>query len=141
MPVDAIIRDPAFAKRLAQACDASPHCPDKHRGRLTWIMDQFKLHGGGKISAETVRRWSEGESKPREAKNVILAKILGVDPSWLYLGVEGAASSKRRTVPAHVKALADAAAHLLEVHEAMGNGQSHAAVKVREALEEYRKSA
>ncbi len=83
-----IIRDAGFAQRLEQACDASFHCPPMHKGRLTWIADQLEKRFKVKVSFETVRKWLKGENKPRQAKNALLAQLLDVDSTWLYLGVD-----------------------------------------------------
>ncbi len=134
-----IVRDAGFARRLEQACDASPHCPPLHKGRLVWIVEQLKLRGID-ITVQTVARWVNGEAKPRQDKNTKLAQILGVDSVWLYLGAQ---QNELRKSPASAatQAVVDAAAGLLEVHEAMGSGDSHNAIKLREALAVYRKAA
>lgn len=79
------ILHPEFARRLNQACDQHPHCPPLHRGRLGWVREQL-AKAGGTASNETVRKWLEGENKPRQEKGVLLAQILEVDDAWLLLG-------------------------------------------------------
>jgi len=83
-----IIRDPEFAKRLDNACNANGHCPPLHKGRLTWVQAELKRHFKEKISVETVRKWFAGEAKPRPEKVAMLAELLQVDISWLSLGVD-----------------------------------------------------
>lgn len=90
------IRDPAFGKRMEQACDANPHCPAHHRGRLGWISEQLKLRFNEKISIETVRKWLAGEVKPGRGRHEYLAQILGVDPVWLFLGVDPEMAPRER---------------------------------------------
>lgn len=87
-PVGNVIREPAFAKRLASACDGNSHCPPLNYGRLTWIKDQLAARFNEKVSAEGVRRWLAGEVKPRPDKVALLATLLEVDESWLSLGID-----------------------------------------------------
>lgn len=140
MAVEKIIREPEYAKRLAQACDASPHCPPLHQGRLRWIVDECK-RAGITLSNQSVARWLDGEAKPRQPKNDVIAKALGVDSVWLFLGVKPAsrANSKGSASAANdtVAAIADAATGLLELLEEMGKGNRQAAKKMRAALERY----
>jgi hypothetical protein len=86
-PLPPVIRDADFARRLHTACDGSPHIPAYNHGRLTKIRDLFKERFKLKITTETVRKWSAGESRPRPDKMAMLAQILEVDLSWLSLGV------------------------------------------------------
>lgn len=83
-----IIRDPEFAKRLNSACDANPHCPPLHKGRLTWVQTELKRMFKEDVSVETVRKWFAGEAKPRPEKVAMLSELLQVDISWLSLGVD-----------------------------------------------------
>lgn len=105
-----IIRDAGFARRLEQACDASPHCPAPNHGRLTWLADEIGKKLGSKISVQTVARWMNGEAKPRQDKNIKLAQILGVDSIWLYLGVEQDIPARERKAR---NATADGAVNLV----------------------------
>lgn len=79
------IRDPAFAARIEDACDQSPHCPDHNHGRLSWLQEELKKRGQV-VSRESVKRWLHGETRPREEKSNVLADILGVDRTWLFVG-------------------------------------------------------
>lgn len=79
------ILHPEFARRLNQACDQHSHCPPLHRGRLAWVRDELAKLGGAATN-ETVRKWLEGENKPRTEKGLLLAQILEVDDAWLLLG-------------------------------------------------------
>lgn len=83
-----VIRDPAFADRFSKACDGNEHVPDLHQGRLSWVAEQTSKKLGKPVPLETVRKWSKGISKPREATSNILAEILLVDPTWLYIGTD-----------------------------------------------------
>ena len=98
VPVEKIVRDPGFAKRLEQACDANFHCPPQHHGRLRWLADELKTRFNETVSQETIRKWIRGEVKPRGGKHELLAQILGVDPTWLYLGVDSGMSPRERKV-------------------------------------------
>ena len=88
VPIERVIRDPEFAKRLNSACDANPVCPPLHRGRLTWLQSELATRFKEKVSVETVRKWFAGEAKPRADKVAKLAELLKVDISWLSLGVD-----------------------------------------------------
>ncbi len=110
MSSSSVIRDPEFAKRLGQACDANFHCPELHKGRLTWLADQMGKRLKKAVSAQTCARWINGEAKPRRDKNDVLAELLGVDPIWLYLGVEQDITPRERKVR---NALADGAVNLI----------------------------
>ncbi|NJM49923.1 MAG: hypothetical protein HC843_02755 [Sphingomonadales bacterium] len=79
-------RERAFAKRLEQALDNHPRCPDDY-GRLTWVMRELS-HQRIEVTIETVRRWLTAVSMPRRPKMTALAKILGVDETWLAMGVQ-----------------------------------------------------
>lgn len=104
-----VIRDPAFAKRLESACDAHPHAPEKHRGRLAWLKDQMAKHKV-KISYETARKWFAGEARARPGKMEVLAQILQVDPAWLAMGIDPEFQPHERKVR---NAMADASVNLI----------------------------
>lgn len=91
-----IIRDAGFAQRFEMACDSHAHCPPLHQGRLRWIVDQFAERFGETITTETARKWRFGEAKPRQDKNALLAQILEVDPTWLYMGIDPELEPKER---------------------------------------------
>jgi len=83
------IREPEFAARLDQACDAHSMVPLKHSGRQAWIQRSLKAQYDEEVSPETVRKWFAGEAKPRPAKLTKLALLLEVDEAWLSMGVSG----------------------------------------------------
>lgn len=109
-PPPRIIRDAGFAKRFEMACDSHDHCPPLHLGRLRWIADQFSERFGETITTETVRKWRFGEAKPRQDKNALLAQILEVDPTWLYMGVDPELEPKERKAR---NAMADGAVNIV----------------------------
>lgn len=93
-----------FALRLKQACDRSQDVPDLGKGQQTWLSDRLG------ISQEAVRRYFEGQSRPRPALMTRLAKILNVDESWLALGKSSELSDNERR---QYSQKADAAAYML----------------------------
>ena len=101
---DRVIREPDFAQRLAQACDAHSHVPSLHSGRLTWIQRQLAERYDMSVSVETVRKWASGEAKPRPPKMEKLAQLLEVDVAWLSMGAGGSLSDRDRRV---MNAMAD----------------------------------
>lgn len=96
-PPPKVIRDPAFAKRFEQAADLHAHCPVKHRGRLGWVAEQMRLKGVP-VSNETVRKWFDGEAKPRSDKGELLAEIMQVDAAWLMMGIDATIAPRERKV-------------------------------------------
>ncbi|WP_181900477.1 helix-turn-helix domain-containing protein [Paracoccus thiocyanatus] len=83
-----VLRDKAFARRLETACEGNPHCPtDAYRGKQKWIYDSLDEEFGVKLSAEAVRKWFSGESRPRPKIMTFLARLLEVDEAWLALGI------------------------------------------------------
>jgi len=84
-------RERAFAKRLEQALNDHPRCPEGY-GRNTWLMREL-THENVTVSLETVRKWLSGETMPRRAKMTALAKILHVDETWLAMGAQIAGST------------------------------------------------
>lgn len=72
--------DLGFANRLKVACDGNNRVPTFGKGRQTWLKDEMG------VSAEAVRKWFAG-SRPRPSMMGKLAKVLGVDESWLALGI------------------------------------------------------
>ena len=79
-----------FALRLKLACDRSTDVPDYGKGKQTWFSERLG------ISQEAVRRWFEGESRPRPKLMTQLAKILNVDEAWLVLGASSDMSDKEK---------------------------------------------
>lgn len=77
--------DTLFAMRMRRACDANPSIPDENSGRLVWIKDRMQDEGMD-VSLQSVRRWYHGRARPRQQKLLLLAKVIGVDESWLSLG-------------------------------------------------------
>lgn len=70
-----------FSRRLVKACDTNPVIPEKGKGQQIWLAQKMD------ISQEAVRKYMEGEARPRPEKMTKLAKVLGVDEAWLALGV------------------------------------------------------
>lgn len=105
-----VVRDPAFARRLEQACDANIHCPPMHKGRLVWLAAEMSKRLKSKVTVQTCARWMNGEAKPRQAKNIKLAELLGVDSTWLYLGIEQDLTPRERRFR---NATADGAVNLI----------------------------
>ena len=93
-----------FALRLKQACDRSQDVPALGKGQQTWLSDRLG------ISQEAVRRYFEGQSRPRPKLMTQLAKILNVDESWLALGKSSELSDNERK---QYSQKADAAAYML----------------------------
>jgi len=81
------MQDPAFVQRLNTACNANRNVPVHGDGRQAYIKRNLNLSG------EAVRKWFAGESRPRQQKMKALAALLGVDESWLALGIESEASA------------------------------------------------
>jgi len=81
-----IIRDSAFASRLAIACDNHPDCPPLNYGRLRWIVGEFKRLFNITTAIESVRKWHAGEVRPRPNAMRMLAEILDCDERWLSVG-------------------------------------------------------
>lgn len=82
--------DLQFANRLKTACDGNNSVPPYGKGRQTWLREQMD------VSHEAVRKWFTGESRPRPAKMGQLAQLLGVDESWLALGITPDMGPKER---------------------------------------------
>lgn len=82
--------DKGFAQRLEVACDGHPDIPDYGKGRQTWVKEKMG------VSHEAVRKWFAGESRPRPAKMTELANLMGVDESWLSLGITPEMAPKQR---------------------------------------------
>lgn len=115
-PVERVIRDPEFAKRLNSACDSNPHCPPLHKGRLTWLQSELKRQFKEKVSVETVRKWFAGEAKPRPDKVNKLAELLKVDISWLSLGIDkGMAPRELKTRSREIDGAVNIVAGLIEM--------------------------
>lgn len=91
-----VIRDSAFAKRLALACDGHPDVPEFNKGRLVWVQQQLKSRFDTSVSMETVRKWFAGEARPRQEKMKDIAELLHVDLSWLSLGQESDMAPRER---------------------------------------------
>jgi hypothetical protein len=86
--------DLAFSDRFAKSMEQAQGVPVKQHGRLTWLERQIKTRYGKKICAETVRKWSEGLTKPREQNMRMISEIFGVNIEWLQFGT-GAMSTKK----------------------------------------------
>jgi len=105
-----VIRDAGYAQRLALACDRSDQCPPLHQGRQVWVVEQMADRFHISITTETVRKWMHGEAKPRLDKNSKLAELLGVDPVWLYQGIDPNLSPREKKAR---NAMADGAVNLI----------------------------
>jgi transcriptional regulator with XRE-family HTH domain len=81
--------DREFQRRLNEACNAATAVPPKHAGRLVHIAREMN------VSVEAVRKWFEG-GRPRQDKMKQLAKIIGVDPAWLSVGVNAEVAKANR---------------------------------------------
>lgn len=92
------LRSPAFQKRLREACENSADCPPLHKGRLVWLRDRLEERGTV-VTIESVRRWLAGEGRPRQDKCEDLAKVLGVDGTWLYMGKETSPPYQSQATP------------------------------------------
>ena len=78
-----VSRDPAFAKRLA---DATAVVHPKRHGRQQYILERLAERGIS-VSSETISKWFKGVARPnKDDKLEPLAQILGVSSGWLLLG-------------------------------------------------------
>lgn len=119
-PKQRIIRDKAFAKRLEIACDGHPHCPtDQYRGKQKWIYENLESEFGIKVSAEAVRKWFAGESRPRPKAMSAIARLLEVDEAWLSLGITPDLTPREQRKR---NAVADGAVNLVAGMIQMGGG-------------------
>lgn len=115
-----VIRDKAFAKRLEVACEGHPHCPtDQYRGKQKWLYEGLESEFGVKVSAEAVRKWFSGESRPRPKIMSFLARLLEVDEAWLSLGITPELTPRERK---QRNAIADGAVNLVAGMIQMGGG-------------------
>lgn len=79
----------AFARRLKQASDAQD-VPPKNFGRYPYFAERLG------VSTETVRRYFAGEAIPRREKMEKIAVMLGIEVTWLSMGVTSGVSSDDR---------------------------------------------
>lgn len=79
-----------FAKRLNEACDGNVIIPEHGKGRQVSIANKLN------ISQEAVRRYFEGNSRPKPGNMTRLASILNVDEGWLALGIEPTMSNREK---------------------------------------------
>jgi len=105
-----VVRDPEFAKRLAQAVAAHPRSPDVEHGRQAWLQRELTSRFDTEFSKEAVRRWFAGEMKPRPDTLENIAEALGVDVAWLSLGISPEIAPKERKLR---NAQADGAVNLI----------------------------
>jgi transcriptional regulator with XRE-family HTH domain len=70
-----------FARRLKKACEDNPVIPEKGKGQQVWLAQKLD------VSQEAVRKYFEGQNRPRPDKMKQISKLLGVDESWLALGI------------------------------------------------------
>lgn len=78
--------DFGFAERFLVALERAEGVPERSHGRLTWLVRKIEERFGASLTVETVRKWSIGETKPREKNMRILADIFKVDVEWLQFG-------------------------------------------------------
>jgi transcriptional regulator with XRE-family HTH domain len=90
-----------FAERLEQACAGNPNLPPLGHGL------QAEIARAVDVSQEAVRKWVAGVAKPRPATMKALADWLGVEESWLALGIT--LEVDRREIRAHGRKLSGAA--------------------------------
>lgn len=83
------VRNPDFAARLERACIDHPNCPtDLYRGKQKWLREELiALNQNFSVSAEAIRKWFSGETRPRPKMMKAVAKVLNVDEAWLSLGI------------------------------------------------------
>jgi len=62
------------------------HRPDVRSGRVHGQMDLAPLAAGTKVSVNTVHKWMNGASRPREDRIRELARVLDEDELWLSMG-------------------------------------------------------
>ena len=76
-----------FASRLRELCDANPSIPRMNAGggRLNYLREAL-AELGIQVENQSVSRWVNGVSVPRDDKLIPLARILGVTPQWLRFG-------------------------------------------------------
>ena len=104
-----MMRDEAFAKRLAAAVIAHPIAPDGH-GRVVWLQNEINKRSKEKVSPEAVRKWFKGYMRPKPAKMEIVADILNSDAAWLSLGIAPGLEPRERRAR---NAMADGAVNLV----------------------------
>lgn len=94
--MSSIVRHEDFARRFTQACETNPNVPSPNYGRLGFFVDEFDKRYGVTLTAETVRKWLHGLSRPHpHSKMEQLAEILRVDVAWLATGSLNAPSRKQ----------------------------------------------
>lgn len=104
-----IIRDKAFAKRLAQACANHPRAPSGH-GQQIWVRRALIEMFDTTVSPEGIRKWFAGEARPRPKMMSQLAQMLSVDEAWLSLGITPAAEPRAKE---RLNAMANGAVNLV----------------------------
>jgi hypothetical protein len=109
MSENGIIREKAFARRLAQACSNHPRAPSGH-GQQTWVRKAMLESFAIKVSPEGIRKWFAGEARPRPKTMSKLAQLLSVDEAWLSLGITPVAEPRAKN---KMNALANGAVNLV----------------------------
>jgi hypothetical protein len=89
-----VLKDKAFANRLAIACDNHPQAPAGH-GRHVWVKRYLEEMTGVNVTVEAIRKWFSGESRPRPKIMTQLAFALKVDEGWLSLGLTPVVTSDK----------------------------------------------
>lgn len=68
-----------FAKRLNEVCD-DLQIPPKGKARQTTLARMFK------VSQESARKWTEGESIPKYETILAMSEYFRVHSEWLFAG-------------------------------------------------------
>lgn len=107
--------DRDLSDRITKACDGNAYCPPKHQGRYGWIRNELKSLNGTEVTIETVRKWIQGEARPRHDKLASLAQILGVDEGWLAYGADNPTPRERAAHNAAVDGAVNLVAGLIQM--------------------------
>lgn len=75
-----------FGRRLELAIDGYAGAPPSQHGRLSWLKRELEARADLSVSVNTVHKWVNGLSKPREDSLRALARLLKVDEIWLSMG-------------------------------------------------------
>lgn len=78
------IREPEFSSRLVRSVEQHPDAAGW--GRQRWLKAQLEEKCGETVSPEAISRWFAGEVRPRPKMISNIARVLGVDETWLTMG-------------------------------------------------------
>lgn len=113
--------------RLKKALEGHPEIPEFGQGQQTWLATKLG------ISAEGIRKWFTGESRPRPSVMRKLAELLEVDEAWLSLGIAPAGTKKEKMAQnAKASGVVNVLAGLMEM-----NGASIAFPSEKDPRAEY----